>query len=139
MRAGGVAARANIENGDEIVSLFGNEQPTCAMVQRIVRSNDGKSLECTVRKPDGRAVAAYLTPQPPGSADATFSLIADDLLITGVKTLRPTKVDSLGDHRLAMTGYIAGFLASGETSVGNADCAEISYPTFYDDFIQRSK
>lgn len=61
----------------------------------------------------------------------------DDLLITGTKTLRPAQVDSLGDHRLAMTGYIAGFLAPGESGVSDAACAEISYPTFYDDFNAR--
>lgn len=63
----------------------------------------------------------------------------DDLLITGVKKLRAAKIDSLGDHRLAMTGFIAGFLASGESAVAGASCAEISYPTFYDDFTQRAK
>lgn len=63
----------------------------------------------------------------------------DDLLITGTKTLKAAKVDSLGDHRLAMTGFIAGMLASGESTVFGASCAEISYPTFYDDFLERAK
>jgi 3-phosphoshikimate 1-carboxyvinyltransferase len=62
----------------------------------------------------------------------------DDLLIEGIAALRPSKADSLGDHRLAMTGFIAGFLASGETAVADAACAEISYPTFYDDFLARA-
>lgn len=61
----------------------------------------------------------------------------DDLLIMGTKTLKPATVDSLDDHRLAMTGYIAGALANGDTTVLGASCAEISYPTFYDDFVAR--
>ena len=63
----------------------------------------------------------------------------DDLLIAGAKNLKSAKVNSLGDHRLAMTGFIAGFLASGETSVAGASCADISYPAFYDDFLERAK
>jgi len=63
----------------------------------------------------------------------------DDLIVQGVKSLKSAVVDSLSDHRLAMTGYIAGFLASGETTVLGASCAEISYPTFYEDFNARSK
>ena len=63
----------------------------------------------------------------------------DDLLVTGTKTLKAARVDSLGDHRLAMTGFIAGMLASGESAVFGASCAEISYPTFYDDILERAK
>ncbi len=61
----------------------------------------------------------------------------DDLIIAGVKKLSPSRAESLEDHRLAMTGFIAGFLAGGESSVVGASCAEISYPTFYEDFLAR--
>jgi 3-phosphoshikimate 1-carboxyvinyltransferase len=69
-------------------------------------------------------------------ANARFE--GDDLLIAGVEALRPANVDSLGDHRLAMTGFIAGFLAGGGSSVAGASCAEISYPAFYDEFLART-
>jgi 3-phosphoshikimate 1-carboxyvinyltransferase len=61
----------------------------------------------------------------------------DDLIVEGVPRLKGADVDSLDDHRLAMTGFAAGFLAEGETTVRRASCAEISYPTFYDDFLAR--
>jgi 3-phosphoshikimate 1-carboxyvinyltransferase len=51
--------------------------------------------------------------------------------------LKGAKVESLDDHRLAMTGFVGGFLAQGETTVIGADCAVISYPSFYDDFLSR--
>lgn len=72
------------------------------------------------------------------SFGANARVEGDDLIVAGVKKLSPAKVDSLSDHRLAMTGYIAGFLASGESMVLDAACAEISYPTFYDDFLARA-
>jgi 3-phosphoshikimate 1-carboxyvinyltransferase len=68
---------------------------------------------------------------------ANTRVVGDDLLVEGVDGLEGADVDSLGDHRLAMTGFAAGFLASGETTVRGADCAEISYPSFYEDFLSR--
>lgn len=61
----------------------------------------------------------------------------DDLLVEGPTKLHGCAVDSKLDHRLAMTGFVAGFLADGVTTVGGAECAEISYPSFYTDFLAR--
>ena len=61
----------------------------------------------------------------------------DDLIVEGASQLDGAAVQSLDDHRLAMTGFVAGFLARGETTVIGADCASISYPSFYDDFLSR--
>jgi 3-phosphoshikimate 1-carboxyvinyltransferase len=68
-------------------------------------------------------------------ADARVA--GDDLVVAGSARLRGAVADSLGDHRLAMTAFVAGFLARGETTVRDAGCAEISYPSFYDDFASR--
>lgn len=78
-------------------------------------------------------IAALLT-----SFGAKARVDGDDLIVSGVKKLAPARAESLDDHRLAMTGFIAGFLAGGESSVIGASCAEISYPTFYDDFLSRA-
>ena len=59
----------------------------------------------------------------------------DDLIVLGPSRLTGAVVDSRGDHRLAMTAFVAGFLSSGQTRVLDAGCAEISYPSFYDDFM----
>jgi 3-phosphoshikimate 1-carboxyvinyltransferase len=61
----------------------------------------------------------------------------DDLIVEGVAALKGADADSLDDHRLAMTAFVAGFLAEGETTVRRASCAEISYPSFYEDFLSR--
>ena len=62
-----------------------------------------------------------------------ISIEGDDLGIRGGRPLRGAVVDSLDDHRLAMTFAIAGLLASGETSVLRPGSAAISYPGFFDD------
>jgi 3-phosphoshikimate 1-carboxyvinyltransferase len=57
----------------------------------------------------------------------------DDLRIRGDGRLTGAAVDSLDDHRLAMTFAIAGLVASGRTAVARPGSAAISYPGFFDD------
>jgi 3-phosphoshikimate 1-carboxyvinyltransferase len=64
-------------------------------------------------------------------ADVTVS--GDDLRITGGRPFVGSTVDSLDDHRLAMTFAIAGLIASGRTTVLRPASASISYPGFFDD------
>ncbi len=46
--------------------------------------------------------------------------------------LKGAKVDSFGDHRIAMAFAVAGLLAEGETEITNAECAAVSFPEFFD-------
>jgi 3-phosphoshikimate 1-carboxyvinyltransferase len=57
----------------------------------------------------------------------------DDIAIDGPTSLRGAAIDSLGDHRLALTFAIAGLIASGRTTIRGADSVAISYPTFFAD------
>lgn len=57
----------------------------------------------------------------------------DDGLRVERSRLTGAKVDSFGDHRIAMAFAVAGLLASGETEIAGAECAAISYPRFFDD------
>ncbi len=56
----------------------------------------------------------------------------DGLTIRGSGELAGAAVESGGDHRMAMALTIAGLAARGTTIVKNAECADISYPGFYD-------
>ena len=57
----------------------------------------------------------------------------DDIRVTGGRSLVGATVDSLDDHRLAMTFAIAGLVATGRTTVLRPASASISYPGFFDD------
>jgi 3-phosphoshikimate 1-carboxyvinyltransferase len=46
-------------------------------------------------------------------------------------SLRGAKLESFGDHRIAMAFSVAGLLAEGETEIKNADIAAVSFPTFF--------
>lgn len=54
----------------------------------------------------------------------------DGFLIEGPTPLRGARVDSHGDHRLAMALCVAGLVADGETTVVDTDCIADSFPGF---------
>ena len=64
---------------------------------------------------------------------ARVEVAGDDIAIHGGAPLHGALVDSLGDHRLAMTFGVAGLIAVGETRVSDAGSAAISYPDFFAD------
>jgi 3-phosphoshikimate 1-carboxyvinyltransferase len=56
----------------------------------------------------------------------------DGFAITGPQKLTAGRIETAGDHRIAMAFSIAALLAEGETEIIEADCAEVSFPEFYD-------
>lgn len=46
--------------------------------------------------------------------------------------LRGAKVESCGDHRIAMAMAVAALLADGETEIVGAECVDVSFPGFFD-------
>lgn len=63
----------------------------------------------------------------------------DGMIINGGKPLHSAVIDSKLDHRIAMSFAIAALMADGETEIINAECVDISYPTFYKDLEMLSK
>lgn len=61
---------------------------------------------------------------------ARVSELPDGLEITGGTPLSGAMVDSLGDHRIAMSLAIAALNARGTTEIARAEAAAISYPDF---------
>jgi 3-phosphoshikimate 1-carboxyvinyltransferase len=59
--------------------------------------------------------------------------LPDELRIRGVKQLKGTRLNSYGDHRMAMALAVAGLVARGETIVDGAESIPVSYPNFVND------
>jgi 3-phosphoshikimate 1-carboxyvinyltransferase len=55
----------------------------------------------------------------------------DGFAVTGPQQLRGGRIETSGDHRIAMAFAIAALTAKGETEIIGADCAEVSFPEFY--------
>jgi 3-phosphoshikimate 1-carboxyvinyltransferase len=54
----------------------------------------------------------------------------DRLIIRGPSVLRGGNIDSLGDHRMAMSFAIAGLISDSTIKVQNWSCVQTSFPTF---------
>jgi 3-phosphoshikimate 1-carboxyvinyltransferase len=62
---------------------------------------------------------------------AGMEVRGDDLLVRGGARLSGAKVTSGGDHRMAMSLAVAAAVAKGPTTLGGADAAAVSYPSFF--------
>jgi 3-phosphoshikimate 1-carboxyvinyltransferase len=61
---------------------------------------------------------------------ARIEPLPDGFVVEGPTRLYGARVDSHGDHRLAMALAVAGLIAEGETVVENANCIADSFPSF---------
>ncbi len=64
---------------------------------------------------------------------AEIEATEDGFVVTGTGGLRGGLIDSLGDHRLAMMGAVAGLASREGVEVAGMDAAAVSYPTFHED------
>jgi 3-phosphoshikimate 1-carboxyvinyltransferase len=64
---------------------------------------------------------------------ADIAASEDGWVIHGPRYLEGARVDSAGDHRVAMALAVAGLIADGKTEIEGAECVDISYPGFFDD------
>lgn len=55
----------------------------------------------------------------------------DGFIIEGTGRLSGARVESFKDHRIAMSAAVASLVASGETTIADAECVDISFPEFY--------
>ena len=56
----------------------------------------------------------------------------EDGLHVAKSNLKGARVNSYGDHRIAMAFAIAGLFATGETEIIGADCVNVSFPNFFE-------
>lgn len=118
--------------GPEIVSRLVDEIPILALActQAEGVSEIRGAQELRVKESDRLAhIAAGLN-----KMGAKVEELPDGLRITGPTPLAGATVSSAGDHRLAMTFAVAGLIARGETHILDADCVDISFPTFWTEF-----
>lgn len=57
---------------------------------------------------------------------------ADGLRVEGRKRLRGARLESFGDHRIAMACAVAALIAEGESELSGADSVAVSFPEFFE-------
>lgn len=56
---------------------------------------------------------------------------ADGLRVAGRRPLRGARLESFGDHRIAMACAVAALLAEGESELAGAEAVAVSFPEFF--------
>jgi 3-phosphoshikimate 1-carboxyvinyltransferase len=123
------SALRGIEIDGELVVRAIDEIPLLAVVAAFAQGATiiRGAQELRVKESD-RLHALAVTLQALGGR---ITELPDGLIIEGGYELHGGRVDSLGDHRIAMALSIAGLAGTGEVVVEGAESAAISFPSFY--------
>jgi 3-phosphoshikimate 1-carboxyvinyltransferase len=116
------------EIGGDLIPRLIDEIPILAVAatQAVGKTVIRDAAELRVKESDRLAVmAAQLN-----RMGAQVSELPDGLEIIGGTALQGAEVDSYTDHRIAMSLAIAALKASGQTVIGRAEAAAVSYPDF---------
>lgn len=119
--------RGTVIAGKEIANVI-DELPVLAVAGALAQ---GKTIiadasELRVKETDRlAAIATNLR-----ALGAQISETPDGLEIIGGQPLHGARLDSHGDHRIAMAFAVAGLFAEGETTITNVECVATSYPGF---------
>lgn len=121
------------KTGGELLTRMIDEVPALAA---IAAGADGRTdirdaEELRVKESD-RLAASKRVLEAFG-ADCTE--LADGMHIHGRARLRPARVDSLGDHRIAMMAAVLGLACAGESVVDDVACVDTSFPRFASELV----
>ena len=119
-----------IEIGGDIIPRVIDELPVLAMAasQASGRTVIRDAAELRVKESDRISATA----QGLDALGATIREVEDGMIIEGGSKLTGAEVFSHGDHRIAMSMAVAGLVADGETYIGDAEAADVSYPSFWE-------
>ncbi len=115
--------------GGSIIPSLIDEVPVLAVLAAMANgvSHIRDAGELRVKETDRlKAVADNLS-----RMGARVKELPDGLEIDGPARLGGARIDSCGDHRIAMAFSVAGLVAVGDTVIHDPSCADISFPGFY--------
>ncbi len=124
----GARLKGTVIEGKEIPNVI-DEIPILAVAAALSLGTTtiANASELRVKETDRLAAIATNLRAMGGQVSET----EDGLEIVGGVPLRGARLDSFGDHRIAMAFAIAGLFAEGETVITNTDCVNTSYPGFF--------
>jgi 3-phosphoshikimate 1-carboxyvinyltransferase len=116
------------EVGGEEIPLAIDELPLVALVACFAEGSTTirDAVELRRKESDRIATVAAALNAIGGSVEPT----EDGMVVEGAGGLRGGRVDSHGDHRIAMLGAVAGLASRDGVEVEGMDAAAVSYPGF---------
>ncbi|MBJ7259083.1 MAG: 3-phosphoshikimate 1-carboxyvinyltransferase [Chthoniobacterales bacterium] len=123
----GGALHGTMIEGAEIPNVI-DEIPVLAVAAALAKGTTviKDAAELRVKESDRLAVTAHHL----RAMGADLVENPDGLVIRGGRPLHGARLESHGDHRIAMAFAVAGLFAAGETVISGTECVETSYPGF---------
>ncbi len=123
----GALLRGTVIEGDEIPNVI-DELPILAVAAALAegRTVIRDAQELRVKETDRLSAVAHNLK----AMGAEVRELYDGLEIQGGVPLHGARLNSYGDHRIAMAFAVAGLFADGETIIDDTDCVDTSYPGF---------
>jgi 3-phosphoshikimate 1-carboxyvinyltransferase len=119
--------RGSVAGGELVVRMIDEIPALCA----LAAGSKGKTeirdaTELRVKESDRIATMAHVL----DAFGVPCEELPDGLIITGGASLRGARVESGGDHRIAMSAALLGLLAEGESVIEGAEVVDTSFPGF---------
>src|SRR5690606_28218387 len=123
----GVRLRGTTIEGKEIANVI-DELPILAVAGALAQGKTIIADAGELRVKESDRLAAIATNLRAMGAQVTET--EDGMEILGGLPLHGARLESYGDHRIAMAFAIAGLFAEGETIITGTECVSTSYPDF---------
>jgi len=123
--------------GDEIIPTLIDEIPVIAVLACFAEGQTIIKDAAELKVKESNRIDTVVNNLKNMGADITST--EDGMIIQGGKSLKGAVIESLLDHRIAMSFAIASLVSEGTTTINDAECVNISYPQFYNDLNRLSK
>lgn len=119
--------RGAVAGGELVVRMIDEIPAICALAATANGATEIRdAAELRVKESDRIATMAQVL----DAFGVPCDELPDGMLITGGAALRGARIDSRGDHRIAMSAALLGLVAEGETQIEGAEAVDTSFPGF---------
>ncbi|MDF2513103.1 MAG: aroA [Herbinix sp.] len=120
-----------VEIGGDIIPTLIDEIPIIAILACAAKGQTVIKDAAELKVKESNRIDVMVNNLSRMGADITAT--EDGMIINGGKILHGTTIESLADHRIAMSFAIASLIAEDDMIIREAECVDISYPNFYSD------
>lgn len=128
---------SGIEISGDIIPTLIDEIPMIAVMAAFAKGRTviKDAAELKVKETNRIDTVVYNLKQMGANVTATD----DGMIIEGGSALHPAEFNSFLDHRIAMAFAVAALCLKKDSTMIDAECVNISFPTFYHDLYSLSK
>jgi len=119
--------RGSVAGGELVVRMIDEIPAICALAAVCTgRTEIRDAAELRVKESDRISTMVQVL----GAFGVPCEELPDGLIITGGAPLHAARIESRGDHRIAMSAALLGMLAEGESHIEGAEAVDTSFPGF---------